>query len=122
MTRVQPPPGRESHIFDISTTSRSAADKTKYEAVDILRTFEVPCAPVLSMKEIATIQRCARAEASSKSNTRSAAPPDVGAPSSLRVHADDYRIAAPRRAQRGRSRRTGVRPRRYRKMQRRAVV
>src|SRR5262249_58313019 len=27
--------------------------KTKYEAVDILRTFEVPCAPVLSMKEIA---------------------------------------------------------------------
>ena len=29
------------------------ADKTKYEAVGILRKFEVPCAPVLSMKEIA---------------------------------------------------------------------
>ena len=29
------------------------ADQTKYEAVDILRKFEVPCAPVLSMKEIA---------------------------------------------------------------------
>jgi formyl-CoA transferase len=29
------------------------ADKTKFEAVDILRKFEVPCAPVLSMKEIA---------------------------------------------------------------------
>jgi formyl-CoA transferase len=29
------------------------ADKTKYEAVDILRKYEVPCAPVLSMKEIA---------------------------------------------------------------------
>lgn len=27
--------------------------KTKFEAVDILRKFEVPCAPVLSMKEIA---------------------------------------------------------------------
>jgi formyl-CoA transferase len=29
------------------------ADKTKYEAVDILRKFEVPCSPVLSMKELA---------------------------------------------------------------------
>lgn len=29
------------------------ADKTKYEAVDILRKWEVPCAPVLSMKELA---------------------------------------------------------------------
>ena len=29
------------------------ADKTKFEAVEILREFEVPCAPVLSMKEIA---------------------------------------------------------------------
>jgi formyl-CoA transferase len=29
------------------------ADKTKFEAVEILRKFEVPCAPVLSMKEIA---------------------------------------------------------------------
>jgi len=29
------------------------ADKTKFEAVDLLRKFEVPCAPVLSMKELA---------------------------------------------------------------------
>jgi formyl-CoA transferase len=29
------------------------ADKTKFEAVEILRKFGVPCAPVLSMKEIA---------------------------------------------------------------------
>jgi formyl-CoA transferase len=29
------------------------ADKTKYEAVDLLRQFEVPCAPVFSMKVIA---------------------------------------------------------------------
>jgi formyl-CoA transferase len=27
-------------------------DKTKFEAVDILRKFDIPCAPVLSMKEI----------------------------------------------------------------------
>jgi formyl-CoA transferase len=45
---------RESHIFDIfDEIEKWLADKTKYEAVDILRTFEVPCAPVLSMKEIA---------------------------------------------------------------------
>jgi formyl-CoA transferase len=29
------------------------ADKDKNQAVDILRKYEVPCAPVLSMKEIA---------------------------------------------------------------------
>jgi formyl-CoA transferase len=29
------------------------ADKTKYEAVNILKKFEVPCAPVLDMKELA---------------------------------------------------------------------
>ncbi len=28
------------------------ADKTKYEAVDILRKFDIPCSPVLSMKEL----------------------------------------------------------------------
>jgi formyl-CoA transferase len=45
---------RESHIFEIfDEIEKWLADKTKYEAVDILRTFEVPCAPVLSMKEIA---------------------------------------------------------------------
>ena len=33
--------------------SQVRADKDKFEAVDILRKFEVPCAPVLSMKEIA---------------------------------------------------------------------
>jgi crotonobetainyl-CoA:carnitine CoA-transferase CaiB-like acyl-CoA transferase len=31
----------------------STADKTKFEAVDILRKFDIPCSPVLSMKEIA---------------------------------------------------------------------
>jgi formyl-CoA transferase len=45
---------RQPHIFDIFADIETwLADKTKYEAVDILRTFEVPCAPVLSMKEIA---------------------------------------------------------------------
>jgi formyl-CoA transferase len=45
---------RQAHIFDIfAEIEKWLADKTKYEAVDILRTWEVPCAPVLSMKEIA---------------------------------------------------------------------
>ncbi|WP_158166612.1 formyl-CoA transferase [Mycolicibacterium smegmatis] len=45
---------RQPHIFDIfADIEKWLADKTKYEAVDILRTFDVPCAPVLSMKEIA---------------------------------------------------------------------
>jgi formyl-CoA transferase len=45
---------RQPHIFQIfAEAEKWLADKTKFEAVDILRKFEVPCAPVLSMKEIA---------------------------------------------------------------------
>src|SRR5271156_3215102 len=45
---------RQPHIFDIfADIEKWLADKTKNEAVDILRKSEVPCAPVLSMKEIA---------------------------------------------------------------------
>ena len=45
---------RQPHIFDIfAEIEKWLADKTKYEAVDILRKAGVPCAPVLSMKEIA---------------------------------------------------------------------
>jgi formyl-CoA transferase len=45
---------RQPHIKEIFATIEAwLADKTKYEAVDILRKFDIPCAPVLSMKEIA---------------------------------------------------------------------
>lgn len=45
---------RQLHIFDIfADIEKWLADKTKYDAVNILREYEVPCAPVLSMKEIA---------------------------------------------------------------------
>ena len=45
---------RQPHIFAIfDEIEKWLADKTKYEAVDILRKYEVPCAPVFSMKEIA---------------------------------------------------------------------
>lgn len=45
---------RQPHLFDIfADIEKWLSDKTKYEAVDILRRYDVPCAPVLSMKEIA---------------------------------------------------------------------
>lgn len=45
---------RQPRIFDIfKEVEVWLADKTKHEAVEILSKFEVPCAPVLSMKEIA---------------------------------------------------------------------
>src|ERR1700720_533060 len=44
---------RQPKIFDIfAEIEKWLADKTKFEAVDILRKFDVPCGPVLSMKEI----------------------------------------------------------------------
>jgi len=45
---------RQPHIFEIfADIEKWLADKTKYEAIDKLRPYGVPCAPVLSMKEIA---------------------------------------------------------------------
>ncbi len=45
---------RQDKIFDVFATIEDwLKDKTKYEAVDILRKFDIPCAPVLSMKELA---------------------------------------------------------------------
>jgi formyl-CoA transferase len=45
---------RQDKLFEIfAEIEKWLADKTKFEAVDILREWEVPCAPVLSMKELA---------------------------------------------------------------------
>jgi formyl-CoA transferase len=45
---------RQPHITEIFATIEAwLANKTKFEAVDILRKFDIPCSPVLSMKEIA---------------------------------------------------------------------
>ena len=41
----------DSEIFE--TIEKWLSTKTKFEAVDILRKYDIPCAPVLSMKEIA---------------------------------------------------------------------
>jgi formyl-CoA transferase len=45
---------RQPHIFEIfAEIEKWLADKTKYEAIDKLRPYGVPCSPVLSLKEIA---------------------------------------------------------------------
>ena len=45
---------RQDKIFDIfKTIEEWLKDKTKFEAVDILRKFDIPCSPVFSMKELA---------------------------------------------------------------------
>jgi formyl-CoA transferase len=44
---------RQDKIFDIFGTIEAwLADKTKFEAVNILRKFDIPCAPVMTMKEL----------------------------------------------------------------------
>lgn len=48
------PAARQPHIFDIfAEIEKFLADKDKHEAVAYLTKYGVPCAPVLSMKEIA---------------------------------------------------------------------
>jgi formyl-CoA transferase len=48
------PKARQPHITAIfATIEEWLASKTKFEAVDILRKFDIPCSPVMSMKEIA---------------------------------------------------------------------
>ena len=47
------PKARQPHITSIFDTIEDwLKDKTKFEAVDILRKFDIPCSPVLSMKEL----------------------------------------------------------------------
>jgi formyl-CoA transferase len=47
------PKARQPHIMEIFATIEDfIKDKTKFEAVDIFRKFDIPCAPVLSMKEL----------------------------------------------------------------------
>ena len=56
------PAGFSGRIHDLATDLDAQSifatienwlkDKTKFEAVDILRKFDIPCAPVLSMKEL----------------------------------------------------------------------
>ena len=48
--RLQP---RQPHIEEIFATIEDfIKDKTKFEAVDIFRKHDIPCAPVLSMYEL----------------------------------------------------------------------
>jgi formyl-CoA transferase len=53
-TRTTRRPRRASRTSPTSSppSKASCKDKTKFEAVDIFRKFDIPCAPVLSMKEL----------------------------------------------------------------------
>jgi formyl-CoA transferase len=45
---------RQAHVFEIfDEIEKLLADKTKFEAIEMFRKYSIPCAPVLSMKEIA---------------------------------------------------------------------
>ncbi|MEW8429048.1 MAG: formyl-CoA transferase, partial [gamma proteobacterium symbiont of Ctena orbiculata] len=45
---------RQDKIFEIfETIEEWLSTKTKFEAVDILRKYSIPCSPVMSMKELA---------------------------------------------------------------------
>jgi hypothetical protein len=47
------PEARQPHIFDIfAEIEKWLSDKSKYEAVNILRKYGIPSAPVFSMKEL----------------------------------------------------------------------
>jgi formyl-CoA transferase len=44
---------RQDKIFDIFAVIEDwLKDKTKFEAVDVLRKYDIPCAPVMSMKDL----------------------------------------------------------------------
>ena len=110
---------RQPHIFDIfATIEKWLADKTKFEAVDILRKFDIPCAPVLTMKELAndpslresgTHRRSAAQEARHVSDGRQ--PDQV-----LRSEARDHSVAAAGRAHGRSAGRTRLRRRHRRRI------
>ncbi len=67
---VQPMP--DSHIFSIFLLKSKKYTVTidKHEAVAYLTQFDIPCAPVLSMKEISLDPLCAKVAVLSKWNNR----------------------------------------------------
>jgi formyl-CoA transferase len=51
------PDARLPHLVEIfATVERWTMTKTKFEAMDILNEFDIPCGPILSMKELAEEQ------------------------------------------------------------------
>ena len=49
---------RLKQIFD--TIEQWTMTKTKFEAMDILNKYDIPCGPILSMKESPKSSRCVR--------------------------------------------------------------
>lgn len=62
---------RQPHIFDIfAEIEKYTVTIDKHEAVAYLTQFDIPCAPVLSMKEISLDPLCAKVAVLSKWNNR----------------------------------------------------
>ena len=54
---------RQDKIFKIfDYIEEWLKDKTKFEAIEILRKYDIPCGPVLSMKEIASDESLRKAK------------------------------------------------------------
>jgi Predicted acyl-CoA transferases/carnitine dehydratase len=69
--RYATPKGRLPHLKEIfDQIEEWTKTKTKFEAMDILNEHDIPCGPILSMKEIADEPRCARPAPSSRSIIR----------------------------------------------------
>ena len=105
------PKARQPHIIEIFATIEDwLEDKTKFEAVDILRKFDIPCSPVLSMKELAARRVAARQRLDRRGAAQGARqllhrrqPDQV-----LRPQARDHRLAAAGRAHRRGAGRAGL--------------
>ena len=85
-------------------------DKTKFEAVDILRKFDIPCAPVLSMKELLHDDVAARERLDRRSAAQGARQlPHGRQPDQVLGHeARGHRLAAAGRAHRRGAGRAGL--------------
>ena len=102
---------RQPHISDIFATIEDCLkDKTKFEAVDILRKFDIPCAPVLSMKELLRRRVAARQRLHRRSAAQGARQLlDGRQPDQVLGHeARGHRLAAAGRAHRRGAGRTGL--------------
>ena len=97
------PKARQPHIIEIFATIEDwLADKTKFEAVDILRKFDIPCSPVLSMKELANDPslRASGTIVEVPHKERGKLPDGRQPDQVLRPEARGHRLAAARRAHR----------------------
>jgi crotonobetainyl-CoA:carnitine CoA-transferase CaiB-like acyl-CoA transferase len=68
------PAARLPHLKDMFAEVECwTMTRTKFQAIDVLNKYDIPCGPILSMKEMRESRRCAKPAQSSKSIIRCAA-------------------------------------------------